>query len=79
MPQPRASLSTKVHVACDALGYPLGFILTAANLSDFDQAQPLLRRYLRPHFHTIMAKRYDSDAVRPLIDSTVSRWKLVAA
>ena len=40
MPQPRASLSTKVHVACDALGDPLGFILTAANVSDFDQASP---------------------------------------
>jgi len=32
----RSSLSTKIHMAADALGYPLGFILTGANVSDFD-------------------------------------------
>ena len=26
----RSSLSTKTHLACDALGYPLGFILNSA-------------------------------------------------
>ena len=30
MARSRASLSTKIHLACDALGYPLGFILTGA-------------------------------------------------
>ena len=30
MARSRSSLSTTVHVACDALDYPLGFILTAA-------------------------------------------------
>ena len=48
MGRSKASLSTKIHLAGDALGYPLGFILTGANVSDFDQAQPLLRRYLQP-------------------------------
>ena len=42
MARSRASLSTKIHLACDALGYPLGFLLTGANVSDFDQAKPLL-------------------------------------
>ena len=43
MGRSKASLSTKIHLASDALGYPLGFILTGANVSDFDQAKPLLR------------------------------------
>ena len=47
MGRSRSSLSTKIHLACDALGYPLGFILTAANVADCDQAQPLLRRHRR--------------------------------
>jgi transposase len=42
MGRSRASLSTKIHLAFDALGYPLGFILTGANVSDFDQCKPLL-------------------------------------
>ena len=32
----------------DALGYPLGFMLTGANVSDFDQAKPLRNGHLRP-------------------------------
>jgi transposase len=48
MARSRSSISTKIHLACDALGYPLGFILTGANVSDFDQAKPLLRLYLKP-------------------------------
>ena len=51
-------------MAADALGYPLGFILTGANVSDFDQCAPLLRRYLRPGACAIMDKGYDSNAIR---------------
>ena len=40
MARSRSSISTKIHMACDALGYPLGFILTGANVCDFDQAKP---------------------------------------
>ena len=64
----RASLSTKIHLACDALGYPLGFILTGANVSDFDQCQPLLRSHLRPGTFVIMDKGYDSDAIRAYVN-----------
>lgn len=64
MARSRASLSTKIHLACEALGYPLGFILTGANVSDFDQASPLLRSYLRSGAYVIMDKGYDSDALR---------------
>lgn len=68
MGRSKASLSTKIHLACDALGYPLGFILTGANVSDFDQAKPLLRSYLRPGAQVIMDKGYDSDAIRAYVN-----------
>ncbi len=68
MGRSKASLSTKIHMACDALGYPLGFILTGANVSDFDQAIPLLNRYLTPKSYAIMDKGYDSDAIRQCVN-----------
>ncbi len=68
MGRSRSSLSTKIHLACDALGYPLGFILTGANVSDFDQAPPLLRTHLRPAAFAIMDKGYDSDAIRACVN-----------
>lgn len=68
MGRSKASLSTKIHLACDALGYPLGFILTGANVSDFDQAKPLLGTYLRPENFAIMDKGYDSDAIRAYVN-----------
>ena len=68
MGRSKASLSTKIHLACDALGYPLGFLLTGANVSDFDQAKPLLRSHLRPGAHVIMDKGYDSDAIRAYVN-----------
>jgi len=64
MARSRSSLSTKIHLACDALGYPLGFILTGANVSNFDQAKPLVTKYLQPAAFAIMDKEYDSDAIR---------------
>lgn len=68
MGRSRSSLSTKVHLACDALGYPLGFVLTGANVSDFDQAKPLLKAHLRPGALAIMDKGYDSDAIRAYVN-----------
>jgi transposase len=68
MGRSRASLSTKIHLACDALGYPLGFILTGANVSDFDQCKPLLKAHLKPNTFAIMDKGYDSDAIRAYVN-----------
>jgi transposase len=68
MGRSKASLSTKIHMACDALGYPLGFILTGANVSDFDQCKPLLAKYLKPGTCAIMDKGYDSDAIRAYVN-----------
>jgi transposase len=64
----KASLSTKIHLACDALGDTLGFILSGANVSDFDQCQPLLCTHLRPNAKVIMDKGYDSDALRAYVN-----------
>jgi transposase len=68
MARSRASLSIKAHFACDALGYPLGFILTGANVPDCDQAKPLLAAHLRPGARLIMDKGYDSDALRAYVN-----------
>lgn len=57
-------LSTKIHMACDALGYPLGFILTGANVSDYDQCKPLLESCLKKGSLALMDKGYDSDSIR---------------
>lgn len=48
--------------------YPLGFILTGANASDFDQCKPLLKSHLRPNAFAIMDKGYDSDAIRAYVN-----------
>lgn len=68
MGRSKASLSTKIHFACDALGYPLDFILTGANVADYDQCRPLLRAQLRPGATAIMDKGYDSDAIRAYVN-----------
>lgn len=44
----------------DALGNPLTFTLTAANVADINAAKPLIEQ--APHLHTLIAdKGYDSD------------------
>ena len=68
MARSRAGLATKIHMACDALGYPLGFILTGANVSDYDQCKPLLRRHLKANSFAIMDKGYDSDTIRSCVN-----------
>ena len=67
MGRSRAGLATKIHMACDALGYPLGFILTGANVSDYDQCKPLLIRHLNASSFAIMDKGYDSDSIRACV------------
>ena len=64
----KAGLSTKAHIACDDLGYPLGFLLTGANVSGFDQCKPLLRAHLQSGSMAIMAKGYDSDVIRAYVN-----------
>lgn len=56
----RGGLSTKVHVAVDALGNPLRLIVTGGQESEYRQAEPLIEGY-KPRF-VIADKGYDSDS-----------------
>ncbi len=51
-------------MACDALGYPLAFILTSGERGDAPQATALLRKTLREGSACLMDCGYDSDAIR---------------
>lgn len=68
MGRSRAGLSTKIHLACDALGYPVGFILTGAEVADYHQAPPLMRAYLKAGAWVIMDKGYDGDSNRAYVN-----------
>lgn len=63
----KGGLTTKVHMACDALGYPLGFILTGGERGDATQAIGLLRKYMQPKSFALMDCGYDSDAIRNFV------------
>lgn len=70
----RGGFSTKIHVACDALGNPLEIALTPGQAGDCPQAEPLLERVVAasepetsesetpPALGAVLAdKGYDSD------------------
>jgi transposase len=57
----RGGFSTKIHGVCDALGNPLGFILTAGQEADCKYALPLIANLT---FLALLAdKGYDSDEI----------------
>jgi transposase len=53
-------LTTKLHALCDALGNPLRLILTAGQVADCTQAEPLLTGITAEN--VLGDKGYDSDA-----------------
>jgi putative transposase len=57
----RGGFSTKIHIAVDALGNPVEFILTAGQEADVTQAEPLIQGHKADAY--ILDKAYDSDAV----------------
>ena len=61
MGRSRGGFSTKIHIAVDALGNPVEFILTAGHEADVTQAEPLIRGNQADAY--ILDKAYDSDAV----------------
>ena len=63
----RGGLSTKIHMACDALGYPLAFILTSGERGDAPQANALLRKTMIVGSSYLMDCGYDSDTIRSYI------------
>ena len=57
----RGGFSTKIHIAVDALGNPVEFVLTAGQEADVTQAEPLIEGNQADAY--ILDKAYDSDAV----------------
>jgi transposase len=57
----RGGFSTKIHIAVDALGNPVDFILTGGQEADVTQAEPLIDGHEAGAY--ILDKAYDSDAV----------------
>jgi transposase len=57
----RGGFSTKIHIAVDALGNPVEFILTGGQEADVTQAEPLIDAHEADAY--ILDKAYDSDAV----------------
>lgn len=57
----RGGFSTKIHIAVDALGNPLRFILTAGHCHDSPQAPALIEGFSAQVL--IADKGYDSDAL----------------
>lgn len=55
---PREGLTSKIHILCDALGYPLKFIVTEGQVHDVTQAESLLEGECGDYL--IADKGYDS-------------------
>jgi transposase len=57
----RGGFGTKIHIAVDALGNPVDFILTGGQEADVTQAEPLIDEHKADAY--ILDKAYDGDAV----------------
>jgi putative transposase len=57
----RGGFSTKIHIAVDALGNPVEFLLTGGQEADVTRAEPLIDAHEADAY--ILDKAYDSDAV----------------
>lgn len=69
----KGGLTTKIHAACDALGYPLGFIITCGQRHDSTQAKALLQAYLKPGSSAILDAGYDSNEIREFVKDNHSQ------
>jgi len=67
MGKSRGGLSTKIHIAVDALGNPVRFILTAGQHSEIKQASALIQGLAADY--VIADKGYDADAFIAAIES----------
>ena len=72
MGKSRGGLSTKVHMACDALGYPLSCVITGGERHDATQAKTLLQRHLKENSYALLDAGYDSDELRSIVDTNRS-------
>lgn len=67
----RGGLSTKLHLALDALGHPLRLILTAGQIADIDCAHELIENLRMGAL--IADKGYDADAFVDAIEAGASK------
>ena len=63
----RGGFSTKIHLACDALGNALRFILTGGERNDITQAESLIENF--PAESVLADKGYDSNDFIKLIEA----------
>ena len=64
----RGGFSTKIHIAVDALGNPLRYVLTAGQCSDIKQAETLVAGYKSDY--VIADRSYDANAFLEIIESS---------
>ena len=73
-------MTTKIHALVDALGNPVAFSLTAGQVSDLSQAEPLLEDFAPEAF--LADKAYDADrlilalkarSIKPVIPPKANR------
>ena len=73
----RGGLTTKIHILCDANGFPLKFLLSGGQASDIAYAKPLLDEAYIPSLRGRPRKRcrwlladkgYDAEALRRYCD-----------
>ena len=64
--------TTKIHMAVDAFGLPLGFMLTSGAVHD-SKVAPALVKQLPVFDYTIADKGYDSESLRDLIQMRKSK------
>jgi len=70
MGKSRGGLSSKIHMACDALGYPLSCIITGGERHDATQGKALLRRHLCAKGYVLMDAGYDSNELRDFVEAS---------
>lgn len=64
----RGGQSTKIHATCDSLGYPVRFLLTPGNGSEFGQAEALIEGFKADYI--LADKGYDSSKLVAKVESS---------
>jgi transposase len=72
----RGGLSTKIHALVDALGNPARYLLTAGQVHDVTQAEPLLDGI--PAQQVVADKAYDSKQLIDFIHSQTAKANIPA-
>lgn len=73
MGKSKGGLSSKIHMACDALGYPLSCIITSGERHDATQGKALLKRHLEQNSYALLDAGYDSNDIREFVETRKSK------